>query len=147
MLYWWCRLSPWAAEQTFQHCFNVVFWLIRRYDVEKYQINFETMLCISTLEFKILCISTSIWTMLGNIEPTLYFSRSSFTTLVNEKTASRISRKWLTRQCKYALERKSKNFFTLQIFQQTCSWLSSEKIFAQHYFSTIMNCILEVLWK
>ena len=30
-------------QQTFQRCFNVVFWLIRRRDVGKLQINVETM--------------------------------------------------------------------------------------------------------
>ena len=30
-------------QQTFQRCFNVVFWLIRRRNVGKRQINVETM--------------------------------------------------------------------------------------------------------
>ena len=81
------------TQQTFQRCFNVVFWLIRRRDVGQRQFNVETTLHISTLEFttsnnveSMLCISTLIWTTLGNVETTLSFSRSSFTTLVNVKT-------------------------------------------------------------
>ena len=53
------------SQQTFQRCFNVVFWLMRRRDVGQRQINVETMLRISTLEFttsnnveSTLCIST-----------------------------------------------------------------------------------------
>ena len=53
--------------QTFQRCFNVDFWLIRRRDLGQRQINVETTLCISTLEFttsnnveSMLCISTLI---------------------------------------------------------------------------------------
>ena len=37
--------------ETFQRCFDFVFSLIRRRDVGQRQINFETTLCISTLEF------------------------------------------------------------------------------------------------
>ena len=55
------------SVQTFQRCFNVVFWLIQRRDVGQRQINVETTLCISTLEFttsnnveSTLCISTLI---------------------------------------------------------------------------------------
>ena len=40
-----------------------------------------------------------------------------------------------------------KNFLTLQIFQQTCFCLVSEKIFALHHFLAPRNCILEALWK
>ena len=53
------------SQQTFQRCFNVVFWLMRRRDVGQRQINIETTLCISTLKFttsnnveSTLCIST-----------------------------------------------------------------------------------------
>ena len=81
------------TQQTFQRCFNVVFWLIWRRDVEQRQINAETTLCISTLEFttsnnveSTLRISTLMWTTLDNVEATLSFSTSSFTTLVNVET-------------------------------------------------------------
>ena len=81
------------TQQKFQRCFNVVFWLIQRRDVEQRQINVETTLCISALEFttwnnvqSTLCISTLIWTTLDNIETTFSFSTSSFTTLVNVET-------------------------------------------------------------
>ena len=64
---------------TFQRCFNVVFWLMRRRDVGQHQINVETTLCISTLEFStsnnvesVLCISTLIWTTLVNVETMLW---------------------------------------------------------------------------
>ena len=48
------------TQQTFQTCFNVVFCLMRRRHEGQRQINIETMLCISTLEF----------TMLNNVEST-----------------------------------------------------------------------------
>ena len=80
-------------QQTFQFCFNVVFLLIQRHEVGQRQINVETTLCTSTLEFTMsnnvestLCISTLIWTTLDNVETTLSFSTSSFTTLVNVET-------------------------------------------------------------
>ena len=40
-----------TTQQTFQCCFNVVFWLTPRRDVGQRQINVETTLCISTLKF------------------------------------------------------------------------------------------------
>ena len=82
-----------TTQQTFQRCFNVVFWLIVRRDVGQRQINVETTLCISTLEFttsnnveSTLRISTLMSTTLDNVEATLSFSTSSFTTLVNVET-------------------------------------------------------------
>ena len=76
--------------QTFRHRFNVVFWLIRYREVGQRQFNFETTLCISTLEFTTsnnvespLWILTLIWTTLGNIRTTFSFSAWSFTALVN----------------------------------------------------------------
>ena len=53
-----------VPQQTFQRCFNVVFRLIRRRDVGQRQINVETMLCISTLEF----------TTSNNVESTMFIS-------------------------------------------------------------------------
>ena len=47
----------------------------------------------------------------------------------------------------YTTETGSKSFLTLQIFQQTCFCLASEKKFALHNFLTTKNCILEALWK
>ena len=41
----------------------------------------------------------------------------------------------------------AKTFFTLQIFQQTCFCLVSEKTFTPHHFLTPQNCILEAFWK
>ena len=82
-----------ATQQTFQRCFNVVFWLIRRCDVGERHINVETTFYISTLGFttsnnveSILCTSTLIWTTLDNVKTTLSFLMSSFTTLVNVET-------------------------------------------------------------
>ena len=76
------------THQTFQRCFNVIFWLMRRRDVGQRQINVETILCISTLDFttsnnveSMLCISTLIKTTLDKVETTL-----SFSTLVNVET-------------------------------------------------------------
>ena len=39
------------TQQTFQCCFNIVFWLYKRCDVGQRQINVEATLLISTLEF------------------------------------------------------------------------------------------------
>ena len=82
-----------SSQRTFQRCFNVVFWLMRRRDVGQRQVYVETTLCISTLEFttsnnveSMLCISTLIWTTLDNIETTLSFSTLIWTTLVNVET-------------------------------------------------------------
>ena len=82
------------SQQTFQHCFNIVFWLIRRCDVGQGQINVETTLCISTLEFTtsnnvesmLYSTSTLIYTTLDNVETTLSFSTLIWTTLVNVET-------------------------------------------------------------
>ena len=52
------------TQQTFQRCFNVVFWLTRRCDVGQCQINIETTLCISTMKF----------TTFNNVESTLCIS-------------------------------------------------------------------------
>ena len=56
-----------TTQQTFQRCFNVVVWLIQCRDVAQRQIDVETILCISALEFtmsnnveSILCILTLI---------------------------------------------------------------------------------------
>ena len=69
-----------AAQQTFQRRFNVVFRLIWHRNVAKHQINVQTTLCTSTLKFttlnnvkSTLSISTFIWT-LDNVETTLPFS-------------------------------------------------------------------------
>ena len=82
-----------SAQQTFQRCFNVVFWPMWHRDVGQSQINVETTLCIPTLKFttsynvgSTLRISTLTWTTLDNVETTLSFSTSSFTTLVNVET-------------------------------------------------------------
>ena len=40
-----------------------------------------------------------------------------------------------------------KTFLTLQIFQEACLCLVSEKTFALQHFLTPKNCILEALWK
>ena len=82
-----------ASQQTFQSCFDVVFWLMPRRDAAQRQINVETTLCISTLESKTsikvestMCISTLTRTTLGNVKTTLPFSTSCFTTLANVET-------------------------------------------------------------
>ena len=74
-----------VTQQTFQRCFNVVFWLIRRRDLGQRQFNVETTLYISMLEFatwnnveSMLCISALIRTTLDNVEITLSFSTSSY---------------------------------------------------------------------
>ena len=81
------------SQQTFQRCFNVIFWLIWRHDVGQGQINFETTLCISSFQFAMpnnvestLRISTLMWTTLNNVETTLTFSTSSFIKLINVET-------------------------------------------------------------
>ena len=70
------------VQQTFQRRFNVAFRLIWRRDVTQRQINVETTLCFSTLN----------WTTLDNVETTLSFSTSIFTTLGNVETTLQI---WL----------------------------------------------------
>ena len=69
-------------------CFYVVFRLIWHRNIRQPQINVETRLCMSTLEFttsniveSTLFISNLIWTTLDNVKITLLFSASSFTTL------------------------------------------------------------------
>ena len=59
------KYSKTSTQKTFQHCFNVVFWLMGRRDMGQRQINVETTLRISTLKFatsnnveSTLCIST-----------------------------------------------------------------------------------------
>ena len=52
------------SQQTFQRCFNVVFWLMRLRDVGQRQIKVETTLCTSTLK----CATSN------NIESTLCIS-------------------------------------------------------------------------
>ena len=81
-----------SAQQTFQRCFNVVFWPMWHRDVGQSQINVETTLCIPTLKFttsynvgSTLRISTLTWTTLDNVETTSFLT-SSFTTLVNVET-------------------------------------------------------------
>ena len=74
----WLTNTQTNISSLFQRCFNVAFWLIRRRDVGKRQINVETTLWISTVEVttsnnveSTLYISTLIWTMLDNAETTL----------------------------------------------------------------------------
>ena len=80
------------SQQTFQRCFNVVFCLIQRRDVGQRQINVETTLHISTLEFttsnnvkSMLYISTLIWNNVRQRRD-IVVSTSSFTALVNVET-------------------------------------------------------------
>ena len=44
-------------------------------------------------------------------------------------------------------KKQPKNFLSLQIFQQKCFCLVSEKTFALHHFLTPKNYFLEALWK
>ena len=81
------------TQQTFQRCLNVGFWLIWCRDIGQREINVETRLCVSTLEFSTLnyvesmfSVSTLIWTKLGNVETTLSFSTSRFAALLNVET-------------------------------------------------------------
>ena len=96
-------VNEWMLTQgTYQRCFNVVFWLMRRGDVRQSQVNVETTLCISTLKFTTSnkFESTLTWTTLDNVETTLPFSTSNFTTLVNveimvmKMTASKKNKKY-----------------------------------------------------
>ena len=53
-----------------------------------------------------------------------------------------------TQHCKkYTPAIQPKSLFTLQIFQQTCLWLMSDKVFPLHHFGKPKNCILEELGK
>ena len=74
-------------------CFNVAVRLIWRRDVRQRQINVETTLCTSTLEFttlnnvvSILSILTLIWTTLDNVKTTMSFLTSISATLGNVET-------------------------------------------------------------
>ena len=60
------------------------------------------------------------------------------------RTSTRLTLKII---CKHDPKRLSKIFLTLEIFQETCFCLVSEKTFALHHFLTPKNCILEALWK
>ena len=62
-----------VSQQAFPRCFNIVFWLIWRHDVGQRQINVETTLYISTLEF----------TTSKNVESTLRISALMWITLDN----------------------------------------------------------------
>ena len=80
---------PANISTLIQRCILVV----QHRDVRQCEINVETTLCISTLEFttsnkveSTLCISTLIWTTPDNVEITFSFSTLSFTMLVNVKT-------------------------------------------------------------
>ena len=68
------------SQQTFQRRFNVVFRLIWRRDVAQRQINVETTLRISAMN----------WTTLDNAEITLSFSTSILTTFGNVETTLQI---------------------------------------------------------
>ena len=68
-------------QETFPCCLNVAVRVIWRREVGQYQINVETMLCLSTLKFKMMknvkstmSISTLILTILDN-EECSYFQR------------------------------------------------------------------------
>ena len=89
-----------TSKQTFQRQLNVDFRLIWRRDVAQRQINVETMLCTSTLN----------WITLDNVETTLSFSTSIFTTLGNVETTLRI---WPFEKKKASIQ-KQNNIFELQ---------------------------------
>ena len=81
-----------VSQQTFQRCSNVIHWLIWYRVVGKRQINFETTLCMSTLELttlnnveSTLPISTFQQT-LRNLKTAFTFSTLIYTTLSNVKT-------------------------------------------------------------
>ena len=60
------------------------------------------------------------------------------------RTSTRLTLKII---CKHDPKRLSKIFLTLQIFQETCFCLVSEKTFTLHHLLTLKNCIVEALWK
>ena len=43
-----------TSQQTFQRCFNIDFWLIRRRDVGQLQINVETTFQTEYTKYKVL---------------------------------------------------------------------------------------------
>ena len=80
-------------QQTFQPCFNVIVRLIYRRSVGQREINIETTLFMSMLEFttlnnveSTLFISTLIWTTLGNVETTLPLSTLIYKMLSHVET-------------------------------------------------------------
>ena len=89
------------------------FRLIWSCDVAQRQINVQSTLCTSALQFTTfnnaetrLCISTLNWTMLDNVKTTFSFWTSIFTTLGNVETTLRI---WPFE--KKSLDSKTKEYF------------------------------------
>ena len=105
-------------QQTFQRCFNVVVRLIWRHNVGQHQINAQTMLHTSTLDFRTLnnlgstlSISTLICTTLDNEETTL-FSTSIYTTFSHAKTTLWI---WPLKKWKVNFESRTEWYFWVSI--------------------------------
>ena len=118
-----CNIAPRILlsvllQQTFQRCFNVVVRLLWRHNVEKHQINAQTMLHTSTLDFRTLnnlgstlSISTLICTTLDNEETTL-FSTSIYTTFNHAKTTLWI---WPLKKWKVNFESSIEWYFWVSI--------------------------------
>ena len=127
------------------------FSLVWRHNMDQHQINVETTLSISMLEFTIssnvkstLCISTLMWATLDNVEAvktTLSFLTSNFATLVNVKTTLR---KWTfpKRAKKIILNLihwiQSFNYFTLLPILWGICW----KILANYYIARTLFKLL-----
>ena len=109
------------TQQTFQRRFNVVFGLIWRRHVAQRQINVETILCFSTLN----------WTTLDNVKTTLSFSTSIFTTLGNVETTLQI----------WPFEKKYKHRFKNKIIFSNFKEYVGLNIFL-HFFP-----ILTLFWR
>ena len=127
------------------------FSLVWRHNMDQHQINVETTLSISMLEFttssnvkSTLCISTLMWATLDNVETvktTLSFLTSNFATLVNVETTLR---KWTfpKRAKKIILNLihwiQSFNYFTLLPILWGICW----KILANYYIARTLFKLL-----
>ena len=107
-----------VAQQTFQRCFNVVVRLIWRHNVGQHQINAQTMLHTSTLDFRMLSslgstlsVSTLICTMLAKEERTLFLT-SIYTTFSQAKTTLWI---WPLKKWKLNFESRTELYFWVSI--------------------------------
>ena len=125
-------------QQTFQRCFNVVVRLIWRHNVGQHQINAQTMLHTSTLDFRMLSnlgstlsVSTLICTMLAKEETTLFLT-SIYTTFSQAKTTLWI---WPLKKMKTKLWVKNRIIF-LKFNKKDLNWICWNLL---HFVSLFME--------
>ena len=106
-------------QQTFQRCFNVALWLIRRRDAGLRQINIETKFCISTANQRCLFYETYI-----KQQETTLKERWSF------KSGVSISSSTLKRSCENDHFRKDLLIYWTQVYSEP-SQTSKVELFAK----------------